>query len=235
MVLLSLDLLHRTPAASSECSAESVTRLCSPRRCSGQKNPGRQTALLPGVTSFHRSTGRLMAVIGDLGESDESVSMSVSVERQRALWLLSGRIVADKQVALRHGRHGWLHAPRAWAGGTYSQSSAMVPPACCKSTRRSLGHRMAGRAALYRGHPTDMAPQPYWHIGRLDAAKPCPRRTLLRRLLSAHTYQPSPPSTALPHPPLPLLQLLPIPSTIATVSSLLQLPERRFCARIDAV
>ena len=26
-----------------------------------------------------------------------------------------------------------------------------------------------------------------------------------------HTYQPSPPSTALPHPPLPLLQLLPIP------------------------
>ena len=175
------------------------------------KNPGRQTALLPGVTSFHRSTGRLMAVIGDLGESDESVSMSVSVERQRALWLLSGRIVADKQVALRHGRHGWLHVPRAWTGGTYSQSSAMVPPACCKSTRRSLGRRMAGRAALYRGHPTDMAPQPYWHIGRLDAAKPCPRRTLLRRLLSAHTYQPSPPSTALPHPPLPLLQLLLIP------------------------
>ena len=233
-MLLSLDLLHRTPAASPECSAESVTRLCSPRRCSGQK---------PRATNGSATGRHLISSLDrppdgcDRGSGRERREREHERERGEAkgLWLLSGRIVADKQVALRHGRHGWLHVPRAWTGGTYSQSSAMVPPACCKSTRRSLGRRMAGRAALYRGHPTDMAPQPYWHIGRLDAAKPCPRRTLLRRLLSAHTYQPSPPSTALPHPPLPLLQLLPIPSTIATVSSLLQLPERRFCARIDAV
>src|ERR1700733_14774756 len=81
------------------------------------KNPGRKTALLPGVISFRRSTGRLMAVIGDLGESDESVSMSVSVERQRALWLLSGREVADKQVALRHGDMDGCMSPCMGRGG----------------------------------------------------------------------------------------------------------------------
>ena len=164
------------------------------------KNPGRQTALLlPGVTSSHHSTGRLMAVIGDLGKSDETVSISVSVERQRALWLLERETAADKQVALRHGRHGlhgWLHAPRAWAGAPPASRSAVVPPACCKSTRRSLGRRMVGRATLIRGHPTDMAPQPstslaHWQTGRCKAlpAPHPPSKTLVGTHISAQPAQ----------------------------------------------
>lgn len=136
--------------------------------------------------------------------------MSMSVERQRALWLLSGR--ESGWQTSRFCDWPWLAAcPPCMGRGTYSQSIRGGPARLLQEYPTPLGRRMAGRAALFRGHPTDMAPQPYWHIGRLYAAKPCPRRTLLQRLLSAHTYQPSPPSTALPHPPLPLLQLLPIP------------------------
>ena len=171
------------------------------------------------------------------GRVSTRVSTSVSKGEEKGP-LAAGQRPTNKSLCDMGGMAGCMSPPCMGRAPTASHS-AVVPPACCKSTRRSLGRRMAGRTALFRGHPTDMAPQPsnphHWHWRRGQGFAASSLHPL-QRLSSAHTYQPSPPSTALPHPPLPLLQLLPIsPSTIATASSLLQLPERHFCARIDAV
>jgi len=192
------------------------------QRCSGQK-PRAKNGSATGRHSFHRSTGRLMAVIGDLGGSDESVSMSVSVERQRAAERENS---ADKQVALRHGRHGWLHVP-VHGRGHLQPVVRVVPPLAARVPDAPWGAEWQDALLLYRGHPTDMAPQPYWHIGRLDAAKPCPRRTSFEDSCR-HTHI-SPARPALRSTPtFATSPAFAHPSTIATASSLLQLPERRF-------
>lgn len=163
------------------------------------KNPGRQTAPVTGrhlISSLDRPPDGC-----DRGSGQERREREHKRE-QRALWLLERETVADKQVALRLGLHGWLHAPRAWAEAPPASRSAVVPPACCKSTRRSLGHRMTGRATLIRGHPTDMAPQPstslaHWQTGRCKAlpAPYPPSETLVgthispaRPALRSHTH-----------------------------------------------
>lgn len=202
------------------------------------KNPGRQTALLPGVTSSHRSTGRLMAVIGDLDKSDESVSISVSVERQRALWLLERETVAGKQVALRHWAT-WLAAcPRAWAGGTSSQSFRGGPARLLQEYPTLFG-APNGRTRYFDSRAPHGHGTPTFNLtgtladGRCKAlpAPHPPSKTLVGTHISAQPAQhcaPTPTFATSPAFACP-------PSTIATASSLLQLPERRFCARIDAV
>jgi len=121
----------------------------------------------------------------------------------------------------------WLAAcPPCMSRSPYSQSFRGGPARLLQEYPTLLGRRMAGRAALFRGHPTDMAPQSSnLHIGRLDPARAAPslkdscRHTHIspaRPALRSHTHLCHFSSSY--HPP----------STIATASSLLQLQKDAF-------